>query len=307
MLKEDEVEMAATSKKKAALAAASAAAASTDFESLNSKLKKLSLQRESGDESGIQSGAAVDSGIVSPDAKNHNNIHNNNINNDIGFEEPQNSTPDSLLSECKSRRESGQTANGGIESESGDGKKALSDSGQGSEADDADSSSNNNNNNSTEVMIYTFNIRNAICGKFIGMNGNCVKELKSASKCQVRLRNPEDNNNNSNSNSLNAKKKAYQHYREDPNGLQIAELQGTRAQIDKCLELIRKKFPLDKYPDLDLEQTNSPVIAAAAAAAASGGYFSEDNYYFGEASLSPQVALNQIGVLGGRPVQVSKL
>ena len=40
---------------------------------------------------------------------------------------------------------------------------------------------------------------------------------------------------------------------------QICILEGTRASIERCLELIQEKFPADQYPEFNLEQINRPA------------------------------------------------
>ena len=42
-------------------------------------------------------------------------------------------------------------------------------------------------------------------------------------------------------------------------GFQICILEGTRASIERCLELIQEKFPADQYPEFNLEQINRPA------------------------------------------------
>lgn len=42
-------------------------------------------------------------------------------------------------------------------------------------------------------------------------------------------------------------------------GFQICILEGTRASIERCLELIQEKFPADQYPDFSLDQINRPA------------------------------------------------
>jgi len=40
--------------------------------------------------------------------------------------------------------------------------------------------------------------------------------------------------------------------------VQVCLIEGTRTNIDHCLELIRQRFPTDQYPELTLEQINLP-------------------------------------------------
>ena len=39
---------------------------------------------------------------------------------------------------------------------------------------------------------------------------------------------------------------------------QTCILEGTRSAIERCLVLIREKFPLEQFPELTLDQTNLP-------------------------------------------------
>ena len=49
--------------------------------------------------------------------------------------------------------------------------------------------------------------------------------------------------------------------------LQICVVEGTRSAIDRCLVLVREKFPLSTYPELTLEQVNKPTVSSMEAAA----------------------------------------
>lgn len=108
---------------------------------------------------------------------------------------------------------------------------------------------NNNNNNSdsgngsTETddgirYSYQFYIPSHLCGILIGAKGSSVKQLRSATKCDVTLVCPQSNIDSS---------------------LQVCIVEGTRSAIDRCLYLIREKFPLDQYPMMSLDQINRPV------------------------------------------------
>ena len=39
---------------------------------------------------------------------------------------------------------------------------------------------------------------------------------------------------------------------------QTCVLQGTQSAIERCLVLIREKFPLEQFPELTLDQINRP-------------------------------------------------
>jgi hypothetical protein len=122
---------------------------------------------------------------------------------------------------------------------------ALSDSGRGSEADEA------------VVMAYNFYIPTYLCGesfavrtsagrrnsfstsflsgKLIGCGGQTVKHLKAETKCTLNLRHLGKDKRHRRSS------KQYDRQYDNPNELQVCELEGTRAGIDKCLDLIREK------------------------------------------------------------------
>jgi len=120
-----------------------------------------------------------------------------------------------------------------------------SDSGQGSEADDGGIR-----------LAYHFYIPHYLCGQFIGMGGAKIKQLKTNTKCSVQLRQLDENGHF----------KTIQQQRESSRSgvapregeVQVCIIEGTRTNIDHCLELIRQKFPVDENPELTLEQINLP-------------------------------------------------
>jgi len=127
-----------------------------------------------------------------------------------------------------------------------------SDSGQGSEADDG------------VRMAYHFYIPNHLCGKLIGRSGDTVKLFKNETKCSIQLHERND--------SLQGRYKNNQRYRNrdkkqhseiEPFELQVCMIEGTRNGIDRCLELVREKFPLNQHQDLTLEQINLPHTSSS--------------------------------------------
>ena len=136
-------------------------------------------------------------------------------------------TPSVCSDDLDSQRDSSSSSSHTEPNSSPD--NALSDSGQGSEADDA------------TVMAYNFKIPSYLCGKLIGIQGQNVKNLKAKSKCGVHLKEVGGNfgkiggfrNHKSDYNSFEV--------RHQVTDYQICILNGTRAAIDKCLELIREK------------------------------------------------------------------
>lgn len=115
-------------------------------------------------------------------------------------------------------------------------KMTTSDSGNGStEADDGN------------VYTYHFSIPRVLCGKFIGVRGCVIKELKAATNCNLIVNNRPHQNSNSRIDKNS-----------DHNESQTCFIEGTRSCIERCLVLIREKFPLEQYPDLTLDQVNRP-------------------------------------------------
>jgi len=122
----------------------------------------------------------------------------------------------------KSRSHSGEDA--GIGSEPGD---VLSDPGALVEANYED----------TQLMSYQFHIPDYLCGKLIGANGTFIKKLKEECRCNITLKELEKDK---------PKKKGKSRGKKDSKlsdgVMKVCSLEGTRAGIDKCLDIIKLKF-----------------------------------------------------------------
>ncbi|KAF2896885.1 hypothetical protein ILUMI_09295 [Ignelater luminosus] len=82
-------------------------------------------------------------------------------------------------------------------------------------------------------IIYQFIIPQNLVGKLIGKYGSSILQIKTKSHAQILIKkHPETNS------------------------LKICAIEGTQAEIDHALELIRNKFPLKRYPELTLEQVS---------------------------------------------------
>ena len=122
-----------------------------------------------------------------------------------------------------------------------------SDSGQGSEADDG------------IRMAYHFYIPNYLCGKLIGKAGEAVKQLKNETQCSIQLHERTDSLQEGRYNSNRKYRRRNRDNAElDPFEMQVCVVQGTRNGIDRCLDLIREKFPLQQHQNLTMEQINMP-------------------------------------------------
>jgi len=138
--------------------------------------------------------------------------------------------------EESSRISSGEDA--GIGSEPGD----VSDSGQGSEGYSEDN----------QLLAYHFYVQDYLCGTFIGGNGSHIKKLKSDCNCNVILKDDSQKvSSNQKRSRLRSRDRKY-----GDGSLNLCIIEGTRANIDKCLDMIRDKF--HKHPELTLQQINRP-------------------------------------------------
>jgi len=122
----------------------------------------------------------------------------------------------------------------------------ASDSGQGSELCMEE----------TQILSYHFHIQDYLCGTFIGYGGSNIKKMKSDCNCNIILK--DDNKKSSNSNQTNQKRsKLRSRDRRFGDGtLNLCIIEGTRTNIDKCLDVVKAKF-ID-YPELTLDQINKP-------------------------------------------------
>eukprot|EP00095_Tigriopus_kingsejongensis_P005435 maker-scaffold224_size251237-snap-gene-0.15 protein:Tk05435 transcript:maker-scaffold224_size251237-snap-gene-0.15-mRNA-1 annotation:"kh domain-containing protein" len=114
--------------------------------------------------------------------------------------------------------------------------QALSDSGQGSEADEQNA----------PVLSYHLQVPLRLCGKFIGIQGAVINHFKAASNCTMTLKGLQNSRGQSNRSKG----------RDSSEGPQTCIIDGTRVNIEKCLELIREKFPLEDFPEMTLHQVN---------------------------------------------------
>jgi len=102
-----------------------------------------------------------------------------------------------------------------------------------------------------QLLVYHFHVPDHLCGSFIGGNGAHIKKLKETCNCNITLK---DNVNKSKRNRGNGRSR---NDRSDSAGsLNLCIIEGTRSNIDKCLDMVRDKF--HSNPELTLEQINRP-------------------------------------------------
>jgi len=145
-----------------------------------------------------------------------------------------------LLSETNSKTRSHSGEDAGIGSEQGD---LLSEAGAGLES----------HLEEAQLMSYQFHIPDYLCGKLIGQNGTYIKKLKEECRCNIILMETEG-----------AKPKKAGKMKKGRNGRQqtsqadykVCSIEGTRASIDKCLDIVKQKF-IEHREEVSFEQVNS--------------------------------------------------
>jgi len=100
----------------------------------------------------------------------------------------------------------------------------------------------------TQLLAYHFYIQDYLCGTFIGREGFSINKLKTTCNCNIILKDD---------NKATSQKKVKVKSRDRKYGegkLNLCIIEGTRANIDKCLDMIKERFC--KHPELTLEQIN---------------------------------------------------
>jgi len=120
----------------------------------------------------------------------------------------------------------------------------LSDSGHGSE---------HSSTEDTQLLAYHFYVQDYLCGPFIGASGSNIKKMKQLCNCNITLKDDSRKSNSSNQkrHQSNSRDRSQGEYSSN-----LCIIEGTRANIDKCLDLIRDRFC--RNPELTLEQVNKP-------------------------------------------------
>lgn len=94
------------------------------------------------------------------------------------------------------------------------------------------------------LMSYHFHIADYLCGKMIGNSGCFINELMSATSCNVIIDDIRDKIT-----EKSPEKGELIEYKR-------CSIEGTRSNIDSCLDMIREKFI--HHPELTLKQINKP-------------------------------------------------
>jgi len=101
-----------------------------------------------------------------------------------------------------------------------------------------------------QLLAYHFHIPDYLCGKLIGHQGNFINKLKEECRCNVLLKEQVVGKKSKKKPPRRKKDQAY-----GEGTMKLCCLEGTRANIDKCLDMIKDKFI--NNPEVTFEQTNA--------------------------------------------------
>lgn len=102
-----------------------------------------------------------------------------------------------------------------------------------------------------QLLAYHFHIPEGLCGKLIGERGRTITELKSDYHVNIWLKDlPVENEKKKKKLKKRDNRKKYLVEEE----IKLACIEGTRANIDKCLDKLKEKFAT--HPEINFEQVN---------------------------------------------------
>ncbi|KJH46505.1 tudor domain protein [Dictyocaulus viviparus] len=92
-----------------------------------------------------------------------------------------------------------------------------------------------------EVLpMYEFEIPNTLVGLVIGIKGKTIKELSTRTDVRMLIR--------------------QHHIPEKVDTHQICQVRGKREQINRCLQMLRRRFPPARFPELNLQPVLPPPL-----------------------------------------------
>uniref|UniRef100_A0A8R1I621 Tudor domain-containing protein n=1 Tax=Caenorhabditis japonica TaxID=281687 RepID=A0A8R1I621_CAEJA len=90
------------------------------------------------------------------------------------------------------------------------------------------------------MPMYEFEIPNSLVGLIIGVKGKTIKELSTRTNVRMLIR---------------------QHHATDKvKTHQICQVRGKRDEINHCLQMLRRRFPPARFPELNLQPVVPPVM-----------------------------------------------
>uniref|UniRef100_A0A7I5E8H2 Tudor domain-containing protein n=1 Tax=Haemonchus contortus TaxID=6289 RepID=A0A7I5E8H2_HAECO len=92
------------------------------------------------------------------------------------------------------------------------------------------------------LPMYEFEIPNTLVGLVIGIKGKTIKELSSRTDVRMLIR--------------------QHHTPEKVDTHQICQVRGKREQINRCLQMLRRRFPPARFPELNLQPVLPPPLAS---------------------------------------------
>ncbi|CAI4229662.1 unnamed protein product [Auanema sp. JU1783] len=90
------------------------------------------------------------------------------------------------------------------------------------------------------LPMYEFEIPNSLVGLIIGVKGKTIKELSTRTDVKMLIR--------------------PHHAPEKSDSHQICQVRGKRDQINKCLQMLRRRFPNERFPELNLQPVLPPIL-----------------------------------------------
>jgi len=150
-----------------------------------------------------------------------------------------------LLSETNSKTRSHSGEDAGIGSEQGD---LISEAGAGLET----------HLEEAQLMSYQFHIPDYLCGKLIGQNGIYIKKLKEECRCNIILKETEGTKPKK-AGKIKKGRNGRQQQQNSSQGQgehKVCSIEGTRASIDKCLDIVKQKF-FEHRDEVSFEQVNA--------------------------------------------------
>ncbi|KAL6728591.1 hypothetical protein Aduo_010384 [Ancylostoma duodenale] len=90
------------------------------------------------------------------------------------------------------------------------------------------------------LPMYEFEIPNTLVGLIIGIKGKTIKELSTRTDVRMLIR--------------------QHHTPEKVDTHQICQVRGKREQINRCLQMLRRRFPPARFPELNLQPVLPPPL-----------------------------------------------
>jgi len=104
------------------------------------------------------------------------------------------------------------------------------------------------------LLAYHFHIPEGLCGKLIGEKGRSITELKNSCRVNIWLKERPAESDEKKKKKLKTKKDHRKRQYLEETELKLCGIEGTRTNIDKCLDKLKEKFAT--YSEINFEQVN---------------------------------------------------